>query len=109
MKYLIAFAALFAANALQHLPVMTGIGIMIFSGLFIFTVMTAKSPIRWKLSIQLPKPVGILKDILDLTAVLLLIVATAVILVAIAATGPDLSFPEALLIVVKSLPRMLDV
>lgn len=87
MKYLVTFTALFAANALQHLPILTGIGITLFSGLFIFTVMTAKSPIRWKVSIQFPKPVGILKDLLDLTAVLLLIAATAVVLIALADDG----------------------
>lgn len=102
MKYLITFTALVAATFFQSLtwPVQTGIGISLFTGVFIFAVKTAHKP--WKMP-------EIVQDALTLIAVVLLIAVTAVTLVAIAATGQDLSFPDALLMVVKSLPRMFDV
>lgn len=102
MKYLIAFTALVIATALNSLswPVQTGIGISLFAGLFIFAVKTAHTP--WRMP-------EMMQDALKLISVVILIAVTAALLVALAATGQDLSFQDALLMVVKSLPRMFDV
>lgn len=86
-------------------PSLTGVGILMFSGLFIFTVMTAKSPTRWKPSIQLtPTQKEHLNNIVQLMGVMILFAATAVILIAIAEGGLG-EIPE----VLKALVRMFDV
>ncbi|GGH42729.1 hypothetical protein GCM10007423_39550 [Dyadobacter endophyticus] len=93
-------------------PALTGIALTMFSGFFIFTVMTAKSPVqfKWKPQVRIsPEVMELLRNLSHLMGVLLIMAATAVILVAIAATGPDLTFTEAVLMMIKSLPRMLDV
>lgn len=93
-------------------PILTGIALTMFSGFFIFTVMTAKSPvqIQWKPSIRIsPEVMEHLKNAMNLMAVMILFAATAVILIALAATGPEQSFPESLINVVKCLPKVLDV
>lgn len=91
-------------------PALTGIALTLFSGFFIFTVMTARTPIRWKLSIRIsPEVMEHLNNAAKLAGTLIIFFVAAVILVAIAATGPDLTFQESLLLVVKCLPRMFDV
>jgi|GEM_PF-4019942 len=90
----------------------TGIALTMFSGFFIFTVMTAKTPIQfqWKPQVTIsPEVKEHLNNAAKLVGTLIIFFVAAVILVAIAATGQDLSLPDALLMVVKSLPRMLDV
>lgn len=80
MKYAIAFTALVIATAFQRLtwPVQTGIGISLFAGLFIFTVMTARR--SWKVP-------TVIIDLMNLAGVLILIAATAVVLIALADDG----------------------
>lgn len=109
-----SMAGKFLASAIDTMsrPLLTGIALTMFSGFFIFTVMTAKSPVQfqWKPSIRIsPEVMEHLTNVVKLAGTLMIFFVAAVILVAIAATGPDLSFPDALLMVIKSLPRMLDV
>lgn len=86
-------------------PALTGVAILMFSGLFIFSVMAAQSPTRWKPSIQLThSQKEHLNNVVQLIGVMILFAATAVTLIAIAGGGLG-EIPN----VVKSLSRMLDV
>jgi hypothetical protein len=86
MKQIAIFAALAVASAAGmqikslSVPVLTGVGITLFAGLFIFTVKTANTPVQWKLPVMV-------QDILELIAVLILIAVTAAALVVIADFG----------------------
>lgn len=89
MKYVAILFSLAVApagwHALQTHPVMTGIGITLFSGLFIFTVMTAHRP--WNHKLMTWKIPALVRDILNLACVLLIFAATAVVLIALADDG----------------------
>lgn len=98
MKYLITFSALVIATALNSLswPVLTGIGITFFAGMFIFAINTAHNPIRWKVS---PNLMEHIQNVAQLIAVLIIFFVTAVILVALADSG--LSIMEVVKILVN--------
>lgn len=109
-----SMAGKFLTSAIETLswPTLTGIALTMFSGFFIFTVMTAKSPVQfqWKPQVRIsPEVMEHLRNVVILAGTMIIFFVAAVILVAIAATGPEMTFPESLLMVIKSLPRMLDV
>lgn len=83
-------------------PALTASGITVFSAFFIFTIMTAQSPIQWKLPVRIqPAIAEHLKNVLQLLLILILFFAVAVMFVAAAATGPGQSFPSSLMYVLK--------
>lgn len=93
-------------------PLLTGIALTMFSSFFIFTVMTAKSPVqfKWKPQVRIsPDAMEHLRNMVQLLGVLALIAAIVVTFIAAAATGPGQSFPSTLVNVLKCLPKLLDV
>lgn len=82
-----------------------GLGIILFSALFIFTVMNAQTDKRWNLTRYFKaETMESLKNVSELILIVFLFAVTAVILIAIADTGPD-----SLRNTIKSLPRIVNV
>ncbi|CAG5072906.1 hypothetical protein DYBT9623_04443 [Dyadobacter sp. CECT 9623] len=90
-------------------PALTGIALTIFSGFLVFTIMTAQSPIKWNPIRISPDVAEHAMNVLTLIGVLIIFFVAAVILVAIAGTGPDQSFLESLLYLIKCLMILVDV
>lgn len=109
-----SMAGKFLTSAIDTMswPALTGIALTLFSGFFIFTVMTAKSPVQfqWKPQVRIsPEVMELLSNAVKLLGVLILIAAIAVALVAAAGTGPGQSFPSSVMNVLKLLPKVFDV
>lgn len=115
-----SMAGKFLKSAIESLtwPALTGIALTMFSGFFIFTVMTAKSPVQfqWKPSIRIQQGTAEhLRNLVQLAGVLIIFAATVVCLLALADTGLDQTtgeyqtFSDSLMKILKCMPRMSDV